>query len=95
MDNPKFTEYIQILQPILVDAWGKKSTIEETSVKLLSSLQAQGVSCSDFLENVKYDDVEDALSEFELAPEVFTWLRGLYANLETQNSIFSSNGTVG
>jgi hypothetical protein len=95
MDNPKFTEYIQILQPILVDAWGKQSTIEETSVKLLSSLQAQGVSCADFLENVKYDDVQDALSEFELAPEVFTWLRGLYANLETQNSIFSSNGTVG
>jgi hypothetical protein len=95
MDNPKFTEYIQILQPILVDAWAAKSSVEETSDKLLSSLQAQGVSREDFLENVKYDDVEDALSDFNLAPEVFTWLRGLYANLETQTSIFSGNGTVG
>lgn len=95
MDNPKFTEYIQILQPILVDAWAAKSTIEETSDKLLSSLQAQGVSREDFLDNVKYDDVEDALSDFNLAPDVFTWLRGLYANLETQNSVFPGNGTVG
>lgn len=95
MNNPKFTEYIQILQPILVEAWGKQSTIEETSVKLLSSLQAQGVSCSDFLENVKYDDVEDALSDFDLSPEVFTWLRGLYAHLEAQNTIIPNTGTVG
>jgi hypothetical protein len=95
MDNPKFTEYIQILQPILVDAWTAKSSIEETSEKLLSSLQAQGVSREDFLANVKYDDVEDALSDFNLAPEVFTWLRGLYAHLEASGNLFVNNGTVG
>lgn len=94
MDNPKFTQYIQILQPILVEAWAAKSTIEETSQKLLSSLQAQGVSREDFLENVKYDDVEDALSDFNLAPEIFTWLRGMYAHLEASGGIFN-NGTVG
>jgi hypothetical protein len=95
MSNPKFAEYIQILQPILVESWTAKSSIEETSDKLLSSLQAQGVSREDFLENVRYDDVEDALSDFDLAPEVFTWLRGLYAHLEASGGIFINNGTVG
>jgi len=96
MNNPKFAEYIQILQPILVEAWAAKSSIEQTSEKLVQSLQAQGVSTADFLENVKYDDVEDALSEFGLAPEIFTWLRGLYANLEASGGVFGAgNGTVG
>ena len=95
MENPKFQEYIGILQPILTEAWTAKNTIEETGEKLIESLKAQGVSLPDFLENVPFEDVEDALSDFGLAPEIFTWLRELYAYIETKIGLFPGNGTVG
>lgn len=95
MENPKFQEYIGILQPILTDAWTAKNTIEETGEKLIESLKTQGVSLPDFLENVPFEDVEDALSDFGLAPEIFTWLRELYAYIETKIGLFPGNGTLG
>lgn len=95
MENPKFQEYIGILQPILTDAWTAKNTIDETGEKLIESLKTQGVSLPDFLENVPFEDVEDALSDFGLAPEIFTWLRELYAYIETKIGLFPGNGTLG
>jgi hypothetical protein len=95
MENPKFQEYITILQPILVEAWTAKNSVEQTAQKLLQSLQTQGVSPADFLENVPYEDVEDALADFNLAPEIFTWLKELYAYIEATLGIFPTNGTVG
>lgn len=94
-DNPKFQKYVEILQPILMDAWSAKNTVEQTGEKLVESLKTQGVSLPDFLENVPYEDVEDALSEFNLAPEIFAWLRELYAYIEVKIGLFPGNGTVG
>jgi len=94
-ENPKFEQYISILQPILVEAWTAKNTVEQTGEKLLQSLKTQGVSLPDFLENVPFEDVEDALQDFNLAPEIFIWLKELYAYLENSSGIFTSNGTVG
>lgn len=95
MNNPKFEQYISILQPILLEAWSAKNSIEQTGEKLVESLKTQGVSLPDFLENVPYEDVEDALSEFNLAPEIFAWLRELYAYIEVKIGLFPGNGTVG
>jgi hypothetical protein len=95
MENPKFQSYIGILQPILVEAWAAKNTIEQTGEKLIESLKTQGVSLVDFLENVPFEDVEDALSEFNLTPDIFSWLKELYAYIDVKSGIFPGNGTVG